>query len=93
MSPEETLELRLLQRAAPLSRWRWRAEVKKLRRRGQATPFLVHLCEVQLLHTVWRELLREAGRPAETPTWAARRASRRIADWKCREFLRENGDN
>ncbi len=90
MTPEETLELRLLQRAAPLSRWRWRAEVKKLRRRGQDSPFMVHLCELQLLHTVWRELLREAGRPAETPTAAALRASRRIATYKCREYLRNH---
>ena len=90
MIPRETLELRLLQKAAPLSRWRWRAEVKRLRRRGQASPFLIHLCEVQLLHTVWHELLREAGLPAETPTPAARRASLRIAARKCREFLRSH---
>jgi len=85
----EERELHLLQRAIALNRWRWRAEVRRLRRRGEATPFRVHLCELQLLHTVWRELRREHGCPA-VPPMAVRRIMLRLADRKCRAFLDAN---
>lgn len=87
MTPTEELEVRLLQRATALYRWRWRAEVKRLRRRGEATPFRVHHRELQLLHIVWRELRREHGCPDE-PSAAVRRVALRLAERKVRAFLR-----
>lgn len=92
MSVEAELEIRLLQEASKYSRWRWRGAMKRLQRRRGTPPsaFELHLAEVQILHTVWREMLRDAGRPVDTPTPAARRVSRRIATVKFREFLRDH---
>ena len=82
-------EVRLLQRATLLNWWRWRSEEKRLRRQGKASPFLVHLGELQMLHTVWRELRSELGRPREPPV-RIRRIALRLAERKCRAYLREH---
>jgi hypothetical protein len=82
-------EVGILRRATLMNRWRWRAEEKRLRRRGKASPFTVHLGELQMLHTVWRELRSDLGRPREPPM-QVRRIARGIAERKCLAFLREN---
>jgi len=82
-------EVGLLRRATLMNWWRWRAEEKRLRRRGKASPFTVHLGEIQMLHTVWRELRSDLGRPREPPM-QVRRIALRIAERKCLAFLREN---
>ena len=90
---EEYEELALFERATLLNRWRWRAEEKRLRRCGKADPFTVHLGQLQMLHTVWREVRRDAGLPSYKPPAAVWRIARRLADKKCRAFLAENGDS
>jgi len=86
--PEETDELRLLERAIKLNQWRWRAEEKRLRRAGEADPFTVHLGQMQMMHRVWRELRRDAGLPFRRPPAAVDRIARRLSEKKCRAFLK-----
>ena len=86
-------EISLLLRATQINHWRWRAEVKRLKRRGKADPFSVHLAEMQLLHQVWRELRKEAGLPGRKPPHAVWRVAMRLADRKCRTFLQEHPDD
>ena len=90
MQAEEIDELRLLQRATLINHLRWRAEEKRLRSRGQASPFVVHHGELQMMHMVWRELRREAGLAPGKPPAAVNRIAFRLAARKCRRFLREH---
>lgn len=83
-------ELSLLHRATQVSHWRWRAEVKRLKRRGRADPFSIHLAELQLLHHVWRELRRDACLPGRKPPHSVYRIAMRLTDRKCTAFLREH---
>ena len=86
---EQVDELHLLQLATQFNRWRWRAEEKRLRRQGQASPFSVHLGQLQMMHMIWRELRREAGLPFDKPPPAVWRIARGLAARKCRQFLQE----
>jgi hypothetical protein len=87
---DEARELRLLQRASLMNQWRWRAEEKRLRRRGEADPFGVHHGEIMMMNTVWTELRREAGLPPGRPPAAVWRIAVRLYTRKCRQYLREN---
>lgn len=81
-------ELHLLEHAIKLNQWRWRAEEKRLRRAGKADPFTVHLGQMQMMHMIWRELRREAGLPFRRPPARVDRIARRLAEKKCRAYLR-----
>jgi len=85
---KEKDELRLLEHAIKLNRWRWAAEEKHLRRAGTADPFTVHLGQIQMMHMIWRELRRDAGLPFRTPPARVDRIARRLSEKKCRAFLR-----
>jgi hypothetical protein len=89
MHSEQVDEVRLFQLATQFNRWRWRAEEKRLRRQGQASPFSVHLGELQMMHMIWRELRRDAGLPPGKPPPTVWRIALGLAARKFRQFLRE----
>ena len=83
-------ELRLLHIATRAGWWRWQTEEKKLRKQGKADPFTINLGSIQVMHMVWRELRRQSGCSSQEPPMRVRRIARRLADHKCRAYLREN---
>jgi hypothetical protein len=83
-------ELRILQRACEVHRWRWRANIKRLRRRPGTGPWELHLEEIRTLNRVWFELRREAGMGRGLPL-RARKAADRILRDKFRAVLAKSG--
>lgn len=96
MRQNETLdfddELHLFRQASRMGWWRWRAECKRMRRRGEDTPFAVHLGQLQMLHTVWRELRHETGHGPDDLPHAVKRVARRHAEKVCLAYLRDHPD-
>lgn len=84
------MEFRVLQEATQVHWWRWRAEEKRLRRRGVRDPWDLHLVEMRALHRLWMKMRAEAGLGRRVPASVVR-ARDQVSLRKWRKFLSEIG--